>query len=202
MTNVEEEQLVNVAEEIEDRVERISSSHLHLSKHTISKEYDDNVTSVWLFSNLAVIVISACGVLGLAVIPIMQKRFYQPLLQFLVALAVGTLSGDALLHLLPHAMDSSHRHHHVVHRAHHQSPLLRHAEDDGHLTIGRHEEDDEDINMWKGLVAMLGLLFFFLMERIIMMASNWRKKKQMKYKVRDRERHFNNFLGRFLVNFF
>lgn len=48
-----------------------------------------DVASVWFFSNLAVLIISLCGVLGLAVIPIMQKRYYQQLLQFLVALAVS-----------------------------------------------------------------------------------------------------------------
>ena len=51
---------------------------------------------------LAVTVISLVGLLGVAVVPIMQRVFYNHLLQFLVALAVGSLVGDALLHLLPH----------------------------------------------------------------------------------------------------
>ena len=47
--------------------------------------------------------ISLCGVFGILVVPIMQRILYQHLIQFLIALAVGTLTGDALLHLLPHA---------------------------------------------------------------------------------------------------
>ena len=58
--------------------------------------------SVWGFSCLSVLAISLVGLLGVTVIPIMQKVFYNHLLQFLVALAVGALSGDAMLHLIPH----------------------------------------------------------------------------------------------------
>jgi hypothetical protein len=58
--------------------------------------------TVWLYATLSIMVVSLCGLLGVAVIPVMQRVFYQQLLQFLVALAVGTLCGDALLHLLPH----------------------------------------------------------------------------------------------------
>ncbi|XP_063932699.1 zinc transporter foi-like [Zophobas morio] len=110
--------------------------------------------STWLYSMGAVFVISACGVLSLLIIPVMQKKFYKPLLQFLVALAVGTLAGDALLHLLPHAMSSGHHHDHG------------------------HEESHE--NMWKGFVAMLGLILFFVMERFIPLVHRWRKGKPQK----------------------
>ncbi len=58
--------------------------------------------AVWGYAFLAVLVISLVGLLGVAVVPVMQKVFYNHLLQFLVALAVGSLVGDALLHLLPH----------------------------------------------------------------------------------------------------
>lgn len=60
------------------------------------------VISVWLYSTAAVVIISLCGLLSVAVIPIMQKWFYHTLLQFLVGLAIGSLSGDGLLHLMPH----------------------------------------------------------------------------------------------------
>lgn len=58
---------------------------------------------VWVYSTISIFIISLSGLLGVAVIPIMKKDYYHHVLQFLVALAVGTLTGDALIHLLPHA---------------------------------------------------------------------------------------------------
>ncbi|XP_008195606.2 zinc transporter foi [Tribolium castaneum] len=107
--------------------------------------------TTWLYSMCAVFVISTCGVLSLLIIPVMQKKFYKPLLQFLVALAVGTLAGDALLHLLPHAMSGHH-----------------------------HDHGESHENMWKGFVAMLGLILFFVMERFIPLVHRWRKGKPSK----------------------
>lgn len=105
-----------------------------------------------------------CGLLGVAVIPCMEKKYYHHILQFLVALAVGTLCGDALLHLLPHAMISiSHQHH-------------------------SESEDDHTSMTLKGLVAVLGIVFFFATERGLTMIAEWRKQRQKKEKPPSRVR--------------
>lgn len=151
-----------------------SLTHKDHHSHEISKDGEvdstlvvlpSNDPKVWLYASLSVIVISLCGLLGVAVIPVMQKVFYHQLLQFLVALAVGTLCGDALLHLLPHAMGP------LGHHDHHHSHQVLHSE------LSK-ESDNHDANMWKGLGAMLGLVFFFTTERCLTLVGDWRKKWQ------------------------
>lgn len=73
----------------------------HVHNDAVERVMEDRAT-VWLYSTLAVLGVSLCGLLGVAVIPFMDKHYYHHVIQFLVALAVGTLCGDALLHLLPH----------------------------------------------------------------------------------------------------
>nr|XP_021201677.2 zinc transporter foi [Helicoverpa armigera]XP_021201678.2 zinc transporter foi [Helicoverpa armigera]XP_021201680.2 zinc transporter foi [Helicoverpa armigera]XP_049698016.1 zinc transporter foi [Helicoverpa armigera] len=121
--------------------------------------YSKNMYAVWLYSSLCIFAISACGLLGVAVIPIMHKTYYNHLLQFLVALAVGTLCGDALLHLMPHAMSPAHDH-----DSHGETELeIRASHDDG---------------MWKGLAAMLGVVFFYFTEKGLTVVVEWRKRRQ------------------------
>lgn len=71
-------------------------------QHIPSDEHEEERVLVWIYSTIAIVGVSLCGLLGVAVIPCMDKHFYHHTLQFFVALAVGTLCGDALLHLLPH----------------------------------------------------------------------------------------------------
>ncbi|GFY71374.1 zinc transporter ZIP10 [Trichonephila inaurata madagascariensis] len=121
--------------------------------------------TVWLYASLAVVLISLCGLISVAVIPIMQKWFYHTLLQFLVGLAVGSLSGDGLLHLMPHAiLDGEKSHDHSKDNHHH------------------HEEDHTDPSMemkaiWKGLAALCGIFLFFVAERLLGALAAYRRQK-------------------------
>ncbi|XP_031328897.1 zinc transporter foi isoform X2 [Photinus pyralis] len=126
-------------------------AHVHMVESRADIHY-----TVWLYSTVSVIVISVCGLLGLGVVPMMQNRCYKQLLQFLVALAVGTLAGDALIHLLPHAMSSN-----------------------GH----EHNESSHDEIMWKGFVAMFSIIFFFVVERTFNICAKWRKERHLNDKI-------------------
>ena len=57
---------------------------------------------VWGYGFAAVTIISVTSLVGVATIPFVGKKMYKKILAMLVALAVGTLAGDSLLHLLPH----------------------------------------------------------------------------------------------------
>ncbi|XP_012274150.1 zinc transporter foi isoform X2 [Orussus abietinus] len=138
------------------------------------EEMSRNMFQVWVYSTISILIISLCGLLGVAVIPVMGKSYYNQLLQFLVALAIGTLCGDAFIHLLPHAM---------------MSPSSeRHGHEDGFMDAEEEEEEDHNLNMWKGLVAMMGLVMFFFTEKALTMIAEWRKQHQRRSKLPPRVR--------------
>ncbi|XP_063217568.1 zinc transporter foi [Bacillus rossius redtenbacheri] len=139
----------------------IDGPFYHAQVEVVKMAIDTDLKSVWLYSSLSILGISLCGLLGVVVIPFMQKAFYQKMLQFLVALAIGTLCGDALLHLLPHAMG---------------------GESHGHSDAHEHSSS-HDLNMWKGLAAALGVVFFFVTEKCLTLLAEWRKGVQKKRKA-------------------
>ncbi|KAJ8265507.1 hypothetical protein COCON_G00146060 [Conger conger] len=83
---------------------------------------------------LALVVISLPSLLALALVPLVPPARLQTLLCPMVALAMGTLCGDALLHLLPHAKP------------------------------GSHSESEQRDSVLKGASMLAGLYFFFLVE--------------------------------------
>lgn len=144
----------------------VSSLQEHKDSHHHHHHGDGEGSSemaVWIYSSVAILGVSLCGLLGVVVIPCMDKHFYHHVLQFLVALAVGTLCGDALLHLLPHAMMSS----------------VENVKGGGNA---------HDSMMYKGLAAVLGIVFFYFMERFLNVIAEWYKTRAKKDKPPSRVR--------------
>lgn len=51
----------------------------------------------WIYATISIVIISLCGLIGVAIVPLTKSMAYQEILRFLVALAIGTLCGDALM---------------------------------------------------------------------------------------------------------
>ncbi|KAF4117625.1 hypothetical protein G5714_002178 [Onychostoma macrolepis] len=82
----------------------------HPHNHTNGRSpRNASISIAWVGGFLSITLISLLALVGVVLIPLMNRVCFNFLLSFLVALAVGTLSGDALLHLIPHSQ-SHHQH--------------------------------------------------------------------------------------------
>jgi len=59
----------------------------------------------------------------------------------------------------------------------------RHSHSHTHHGSVSSAKDEHDLTMWKGLVAALGLVFFFFTEKCLTLVGEWRKRQQRKKKV-------------------
>ena len=57
--------------------------------------------SVFLFGIVSITIISLTSLAGAVLAPLRNWRYYPDLQSGMIALAVGCLSGDAILHLIP-----------------------------------------------------------------------------------------------------
>ncbi|XP_076043085.1 uncharacterized protein LOC143026491 isoform X2 [Oratosquilla oratoria] len=84
--------------------------HVHHTYNVHGHEHDlasghEITRDIWIGAPLSLVFIGLIGLACVIVIPALKRsRYYDQVNQFLLALAVGTLSGDALIHLLPHAI--------------------------------------------------------------------------------------------------
>ncbi|KAF3695110.1 Zinc transporter ZIP10 Solute carrier family 39 member 10 Zrt- and Irt-like protein 10 [Channa argus] len=115
---------------------------------------------VWLWGFVSITIISLLSLVGVVLVPILNQSCFKFLLTFLVALAVGTLSGDALLHLLPHSQG---QHDHSNPGTSHDTDLV--AAFDG---------------VWKGLTALAGIYLLFIIEHCIGMFKHYKDQGGLK----------------------
>ncbi|KAJ8257468.1 hypothetical protein GJAV_G00185920 [Gymnothorax javanicus] len=99
---------------------------------------------------LALVVISLPSLLALALVHLVPPAHLQTLLCPMVGLAMGTLCGDALLHLLPHARP------------------------------GSHSESEQRDSVLKGASLLAGLYLFFLIEAVLGIQRQSKRKVKKK----------------------
>lgn len=99
----------------------------------------------WLYATISILIISMCGLVGVAIVPLTKSSSYNYILMFLVAVAVGTLAGDALMHLLPHAL----------------TPHLDHGDD----TLPTDHKNNEAVFLCA--FAFLAAIFMFILEALL-----------------------------------
>ncbi|XP_067218642.1 zinc transporter ZIP6 isoform X2 [Chanodichthys erythropterus] len=147
--------------------------HHHHHHHHPHNQTDDrsprnaSINIAWVGGFLSITLISLLALVGVVLIPLMNRVCFNFLLSFLVALAVGTLSGDAFLHLIPHSLG----HHHHGHTEHHQH--------------GEEVEEDSLRPVWTGLTALSGVYIMFLIEHFLTLGKMYKDKKQKVQKKVD-----------------
>ncbi|NXS79841.1 S39A6 protein, partial [Erpornis zantholeuca] len=134
----------------------------------------------WIGGFISISIISFLSLLGVILVPLMNRVFFKFLLSFLVALAVGTMSGDAFLHLLPHS-HGNHHHHQEDPLPDERSSLYK------HLVYRSTEESTYLDSTWKGLTALGGLYLMFLVEHLITLIKQFKDKKKKRKSEDDGE---------------
>uniref|UniRef100_A0A1A7YGH6 Solute carrier family 39 (Zinc transporter), member 10 n=1 Tax=Iconisemion striatum TaxID=60296 RepID=A0A1A7YGH6_9TELE len=139
---------------------RVCIRHYHQME--VEQEALESVSSVWvwMWGFVSITIISLLSLLGVVLVPILKQSCFKFLLTFLVALAVGTLSGDALLHLLPHSQG---QHDHSQHETNNNTDLV--TAFDG---------------VWKGLTALAGIYLLFIIEHCIGMFKHYKDQRGVK----------------------
>ncbi|XP_049546760.1 zinc transporter ZIP10 [Anopheles darlingi] len=114
-------------------------------------------SQAWIYASASVLIISLCGLVGVAMVPLAKSIAYDDILRFLIGLGVGTLCGDALMHLLPHA-------------------LLPHADEEhnheSHAETDDHDHSAESRAIWLCLCCFGAAFFMYSLEMILPLFRN------------------------------
>jgi len=62
---------------------------------------EQSYLQIYGYGTIAIVIISLASLVGALTFPFIRKRVYQYTMLFFMALAVGTLAGDATMHLIP-----------------------------------------------------------------------------------------------------
>ncbi|XP_062972306.1 zinc transporter ZIP10 isoform X2 [Elgaria multicarinata webbii] len=174
--------------------EDLLTADLSKGKNASLEDTDKTGASAWICGIISITVISLLSLLGVILIPIINQGCFKFLLTFLVALAVGTMSGDALLHLLPHSQGVHNHSHHEGHGHQHEHQHL-HGHSHGHDGMVQSFLEEYDAVL-KGLVALGGIYLLFIIEHCIRMFKHYNKQRTKQKWCKKKQKVDESPIGR------
>jgi len=110
-------------------------------------------SETWGYGFLAITICSLLSLAVIAMIPCLNKSFYKMLMAYLVALAVGTLAGDAMLHLIPHA-------------------FIEGSNLSAEITVSKDQRLRQHYSqVWRAMFVLAGIYMFFCVEQLMKMKA-------------------------------
>eukprot|EP00111_Clytia_hemisphaerica_P000180 TCONS_00000448-protein len=149
-TSITREDFVKICPSILQQIESKKCLHLHrTTKVVLGHDDAPDRKSVWLYGMLSITVISLLSLAVITMIPCLKKSFYHKIMAYLMALAVGTLAGDAMLHLIPHAFAEG-------------------ANSAANLVINDEQKLKQHYSqVYRASFVLLGIYIFFLVEHLM-----------------------------------
>ena len=106
-------------------------------------------SETWGYGFLAITICSLLSLAVIAMIPCLNKSFYNMMMAYLIALAVGTLAGDALLHLIPHA-------------------FIEGANLAAEIKVSKDQRLRQHYSqVWRAMFVLAGIYMFFIVEQFM-----------------------------------
>lgn len=112
--------------------------------------------AVWGFGTLFVTIVSFCSLSGVGILPFFTDTSYEILITVLQGLAVGSLLGSALFHLIPQAFN---------------------------LITSESSSEQAHEYLYRALIIFGGIYLFFWSERLMKIVSEYRRKRKGKGKA-------------------
>ncbi|XP_067824964.1 zinc transporter ZIP4 [Heptranchias perlo] len=124
-------------------IQQLLSRACTRKQHATDHEFQLTTTEKYVYGSIATLIVSLCAVFGIVIVAFTTcTNAYQYVIQTFISLAVGSLTGDAVLHLIPSFLG-----------------LHSHMDDQGHSHLSAS-------HTWKLLAVLGGIYVFFLMEKI------------------------------------